>query len=322
VPDPFTRKIAVAHARITPLSCNDLALVATDTPPILLSTRVKYIECKSPSNRVVFVRKHGMAHALRQTTMEQYEARPMAIYGDIDIRKLNMQQYHCHFAVFSKPALLKAFGMRFDQLKYRRLCALPCNSVAPSHVCPLMKYATFFVGLDAWRNLIFKRSQKELVRFSVADPGNDLEEWCFTLLCRDIAFTNERDLLFHGSYVLSCVYKHKILNTDDKVETELASFYAYRYKSAFLTDGTKQSILERLRGFTVTPRSSCFGHIGKTDMDRATEIAREVDMTMSNHSHVLDKSQQDVLDRVVRDEVVYLLYQADQVQAKHFLQSI
>jgi hypothetical protein len=82
--DLFARKIAVAHARITPLSCNDLALVATDTPPILLSTHITYIECKHPSNGVVFVRKQDMAHALRQTTMEQYEAWPMVIHDDIE----------------------------------------------------------------------------------------------------------------------------------------------------------------------------------------------------------------------------------------------
>lgn len=303
VKDPFARKVGIAQAHITPLTCNDLALVDTETSIVSLSTRVSYVECKSPAARSMVVRKNAMRCMEYRNSMASYVGRIRSVFRGQDISILSMTEFHDRFVIFSKAALQKSFNANFDQPTHVASVMHYSGTVCPNR-CPLpQKYRALFVGYDNWGDLVFTRSPKELVRYSVADPATDLEEFAFYLLCRKVAFFNEEDLLHDGSYVLAAVHKFKLLDTTDKIRDSLSTYHRNRYSSALFTDAYVDSVSALLNSYVPEAPRDC--DITSVDMSRATALSEDIASTLPPHD--LDSQQQRVLHTLSNATGLYIL---------------
>lgn len=303
VMDEYTRKVAVAHAQITPVSCNDLALAATETPFVRLSRRVSYVECKSPQNRSCQLREDGQQHNLSVTTMQQYEGRPKRVYKGIDIPKLSFAEYHRQFVSISKSRLTARYKDKFSVDKFVIARDTPVQQVTED-MCPIEHCKELFVSLDEKCCIVFKRSNRELVRFSVVDPEHNLEEWCFTLLCQRVVFTKEDELMDGGSYVNACVRKFGILDTHEKLQDNLENFHRYRFRSGFMSDGSVECVAERLSAYrapTYIPYN-----IDDVDMDRAEGLRADVSSRI-NENVALDPKQRQVFNHLQTATGIYIL---------------
>jgi len=298
--DPLVRKVAIASTHLTPICVNDISLVATGTPLTQLSRDVSYVECKTPMCRTVVVcPEKRTKHMCGTNSMTQYHHRIHDVVrldcGEINMSTISFQKYHEHFYVASKPQMRKAYERQFSQPLYAAYSSNFRGQLCPSET-PFQEDTDLqgreFIGYDNWGDMVFIRSQKELVRFTRVNPVHDIEEFAFYVLCKYVSFDNELELQVNGSYVKAAVEKFHLLDTDDLIESELDDFHSCHYSRNrdYQTEVhmIKQLISESMSKPPILPSFQ----IDQVDTERAENIRQQTRPHILNT--VLDDDQEKI----------------------------